>query len=327
MIVLGLLTTAGTIALDKYLHETAGSASELSWGWATLLKVLDHVGLGFFSVAILGLIIELRHMRHYFQSLIEKTIIKKEFIKTLRAPEQEKMQKQSLEAFFGIDELGKKGDFYDFYVQKIRSHIGGPFRKDTTFQTTVEPGPDNGSYKVTEIISYKCRKRGESIQSEVGWTAEQDEIDRVLGFEVTATKPDQTTSSFPAGHRLVKPYPTGHGYTLSLQDYRSCDGLTIIVHVTYLVSRERPFSWSMPYLSDGFSGEIRFRNDVEIFVDLFGMDKSALPEDKTKLPQDGEFNVYKISHQSWLLPDDGFSYYFRKKSPVEPPATPVASNT
>lgn len=311
LVVLGIGTTIGTIALEKKLHTPEGSAAKLAWYWGTLLKVLDHVALGLFSVAILGVIVELKHMHEYFQKLIEKTIIKKEFIKDLRPAEQERMQKQSLEAYFDIDELGQGGDFYDFYVNKIRTHIGGPFRQGTTFKTVVVPTPD--TFNVTDTISYACKKRGKAIQPEVLWTAEQDEIKKITDFSITATKPDRTVRTYLPDDKphSLQGYQPGHGFTLSLKEYAACDGLMITVHVGYVVSRERPFSWSMPYLSDGFSGDIHFPPDLEIFVDLFGMDKSALPK---KLDTDEHgFNVYRIRHDGWLLPDDGFSFYFRQR--------------
>lgn len=325
LIVLGLATTLGTTALEKYLHGTEESATQLAWYWATLLKILDHVALGFFSVAILGFVVELRHMHEYFQKLIEQTIVKKEFIKDLVPAEQERMQKQSLEAYFGIDELGEGGDFYDFYVNKIRSQIGGPFRRATTFETVVAPA-DDSTWRVTDTISYGCMKRGKSIQPEVLWTAEQDEIKKVTDFSITATKPDNTFHTYiPGQSALLKRYEGrdkrtgGHGYTLSLTEYAACDGLRIRVDVGYLVSRDRPFSWSMPYLSDGFSGDIHFPAEFDIFVDLFGLDENALPKN-LKTDERG-FNVYSIRQKGWLLPDDGFGYYFRPKPPAPPPAT------
>ena len=67
LIVFGLIATAGGVTLEEYLYPPPGSAlhlhsgSELSWSSALLLKVLDHVGLGLFAAAILGVFIELPH--------------------------------------------------------------------------------------------------------------------------------------------------------------------------------------------------------------------------------------------------------------------------
>ncbi|HEY2962391.1 MAG TPA: hypothetical protein VGJ37_08260 [Pyrinomonadaceae bacterium] len=336
LIALGVGVTLGTVALDRYF-DTGTASRGLDWGPALLLKVADHVGLGLFSVAILGIIIELPHMKEYFRKLIENTIISKAFIKQLNKSEQERLQERTLEAFFGVEELNQEGGFYKFYVNKIRSHIGGPFRKSTNFETVVELVPNRDSYKITDTIAYSCKKGAEGIQPKVVWTTEWDEIEDILQLDITATRPEQGAIadwySFNKAtnqcHRSLKPYPRGHGFTLPLDHYGSCDGLVIQVRVTYLVSRERPLSWSMPCLSDGFSGEIQFPSNLEIFVDLFGLSEDALP-DKANLPQENGFWKYKIAHSDWLLPDDGFSFYFRPKkvsaalpAPAPPPAAPA----
>ncbi|HKP81310.1 MAG TPA: hypothetical protein VJT69_04800 [Pyrinomonadaceae bacterium] len=327
LIILGVLFSALTVYLHGYLHHGLPVDAELPWQWTTLLKVLDHLGLGLFSVAILGFIMELRHMKEYFQQRIETTIIKREFIKTLKHDAQEAMQKQSLEAYFGVSELGKQGDFYDFYLKKLRNHIGGAFRQDTRFKTVVQPSSDEGFFIVSDTISYICRKRVEGIQSEAGWTAEQDETKEVLRLVIITTKPDQTTETYRFDktsnerHTSLVPNEKGHGFKISLDDYKDCDGLTVRIEVTYVVSRQRPFSFSMPVLSSGLSGEICFPDDLEIFVDLFGMDENSHPKDRLQLPKVGNFNVYEISHQGWLLPDDGFSFFFRPKEPLAPAAS------
>ena len=335
LIALGVSVTLGTIALDKYFHGDTTAGTELGWGPALLLRVADHVGLGLFSVAILGIIVELPHMKEYFRKLIEKTIINKAFIKQLSKSEQENLQERALEAFFGVEGLNEEGGFYKFYVKKIRSHICGPFRKATNFETVVELVPSTTLFKITDRIAYVCKKGIEGIQPEALWTTEWDEIEEVLQLDITATKPEQGAiadvysydKASNTWNHALKPYTRGHGFTLPLDPYASCDGLAIQVRVTYLVSRERPLSWSMPYLSDGFSGEIRFPNNMEIFVDLFGLSEDALP-DEANLPQENGFYKYRIAHTDWLLPDDGFSVYFRPKkastAPV-PAAKPVAA--
>jgi len=332
LIGLGLLVSGFTVFLHGRLHAGVAPDAELSWRWTTLLKVLDHLGLGLFSVALLGFIMELRHMKEYFQQRIERTIIKREFIKTLTLDAQESMQKQSLEAYFGVSELGKQGDFYDFYVKKLRDHIGGPFRQDTRFKTVVELGSDDRFFTVTDTISYTCRKHVSGIQKEAGWTAELDEIKEVLSLVITATKPDQTSETYPYDkasnhkHRSLIKYEKGHGFKRSLSNYKDCDGLMIKIVVSYIVSRERPFSFSMPVLSNGLYGEIYFPDDFEIFVDLFGMDESALPENPLQLPKVGDFNFYELSHKGWLLPDDGFGFAFIPKSRLVPSEPAIEIN-
>lgn len=333
LIVLGVIVTAFTIFLEKLFHKASESGAELAWWQAILVSVTDHVGLGLFAAAILGILIELPHMHEYFQERIQNTIISRSFIKQLSPAEQERLQEQALEAFFGVEELGEEGGFYKFYREKIRQHIGGPYRKDTTFDVVIEHNGADNSYKVSENISFTCKKTGAAVLPEIRWTTELDEINGILQLDFTAKKTDQDnidSYSFNAGtnqcHDSLERYAQGHGYTLSLANYALCDGLLITEKVIYVVPSERPFSWSMPCLSDGFSGAIHFPADLEIFVDLFGMDEKALPKDKTNPPKDNRgFNVYEISHKNWLLPDDGFSFHLRPKPPVLAPTPAPAA--
>jgi hypothetical protein len=246
-------------------------------------------------------------------------MIDREFIKQLSEPEKEKLQEQALAAFFGVDELSQEKGFYKFYREKIRKHIGGPFRTGTTFETKVERMDDKDFFKVTETISFTCKKGGKTILPEVEWTTERDEVERVLRLEIIAKKPGQSSSPdlycFDAATNTYPPpleaYTVGHGCKLSLAKYADCDGLEVTLTVVYEVSRERALSWIMPYLSDGFSGKILFPEDLQIFVDRFGIDESAVSKDQ---------GVCRIAHKKWLLPDDGFSCSFRQVA--QPPVAP-----
>jgi hypothetical protein len=332
LIVVGVIVTAFTIMLEKLFHKPPGSGAELAWWQAIIVSVTDHVGLGLFAAAILGIVIELPHMHEYFQERIQNTIISRSFINQLSPMEQERLQEQALEAFFGVEELGEEGGFYKFYREKIRRHIGDPYRKDTTFQVVIERA-GNDSFKVSETISFTCKKAGDAILPDVRWTTELDEINEILELDFTAKKAEENNSAsycFNAKnnqcHGSLQPYATGHGYVLPLGDYASCDGLSITLKVIYIAPSERPFAWGMPCLSDGFSGEIHFPADLEIFADLFGMDEKALPQDRKNLPRDAMgLNICTVSHKNWLLPDDGFSFHFRQKRvPAAPPAPPPA---
>ena len=330
LILLGVGASIGAVLLEERFHR----AGELPVGAAIGVKVLDHLGLGLIAAGILGIGIELQHMHEYFQKRIQDTMIDRKFIKQLNRTEKEKLQEQALAAFFGVDELSAEEGFYKFYREKIRDHIAGPFRKGTTFKTVVVREGDE-LFKVTDAISFTCKRGGKSILPKIEWTTERDEITEVLELCIETTKPGQdpmpyrydgATKTYPPP---LQEYKSGHGCDLLLTDYAGCDGLEIALEVTYLVSRERSFSWTMPYLSDGFTGEIHFPDDLRIYVDLFGVSKDAVPKDKLNLPSDKGVTVCKVNHTTWLLPDDGFSFSFgqKPKPPVTPSTAPVISAT
>lgn len=347
LIVLGVIVSAFTVYLEHRFHESHAvvektttetpptpateppvkTGAELVWSETLLLTLLDHAGVGLFAAAILGLLIELPHMHEYFQERIQNTILSRNFIRQLSPEEQEKLQEQSLEAFFGVDELNQEGGFYGFYTKRIRSLLARSFRTETTFKTRVELRPDSNLYTVTDSISYTLKKGSEGLPETAGWTTELDEIDDILELNITATRPEKDAQPEPHAfvkdgdeHPSLKKYAKGHGYELPLKEYAACDELAINVTVTYTISRERPFSWSMPCLSNTFTGDIIYPDTLEIFVDLFGLDESLLKQKADLKPEDGIYK-FRIEHKDWLLPDDGFSFYFRPKAPAQQPAT------
>src|ERR1700754_27253 len=351
LIVIGVFVSAFTVYLEHRFHKppehatettteapkeppteitaatSTKAAAELVWWQSLSLTLLDHAGVGLFAAAILGLFIELPHMHEYFQERIQNTILSRNFIRQLSDPEQERLQEQSLEAYFGVEELNHEGGFYGFYTKRIRSLLASAFRKGTTFETRVELVPNSNLYKVTDLISYTLKKGSEGLPQEARWTTELDEIDDILELNITATRPEEGAQPEPhpfdktigSCHPSLEKDENGHGYLLPLKEYGAADELAIRVTVTYTISRERPFSWTMPCLSNTFTGDIFYPDTLEIFVDLFGLDESLLKQKADLKPENGIYK-FRIEHKDWLLPDDGFSFYFRPKPPAQQPA-------
>lgn len=319
LIVIGIILSAFKVYLENRFHHSAEAAVELVWWKALSLTVLDHAGVGCFAAAVLGVLIELPHMHDYFQERIQNTIISRNFIRQLSNEEQEQLQEQAFEAYFGVDELNEAGGFYKFYTQRIREHIGGPFRKGTTFKTEIAQLTDD-LYQVTDTIAYTCKRGNKGLPKEAQWTTEQDEIQDLLRLDISATRPDpgaqDETYSFEKEGDCDPAFVeyAGHGYMLPLTEYAACAELAIKVTATYTVLRERPFSWSMPILSDSLKGVIVYPENLEIYVDLFGLQESMLPKKEDLRPENGVY-TYRIEHDTWLLPDQGFSFHFRRTKP------------
>jgi hypothetical protein len=320
LIVLGLLL--------KFLESYLAAPSHEGSLWPAFgLELLNHAAIACFSVALLGVILETRHFYEYFHTLIVETIIDKRFLIDLREDKLEQLKKKCLETFFQINELDKEEGFYNFYLEKIEKHIGGPFRENTTAVTIIKFAEDRQSFIAKDEVTYTCRKLGEVIQESAGWTAEQDEIMEVSEFEITVTKPGGAPLSrgYKTGEvadPALEPYSQGHGFTFPLKEYCDVDGLQINVKAVYVVPLERPFSWTMPCLSHNFDGSIEYPGELVIFFDSFGLDESALPRQRPE-EKDGR-RTYHFKHKSWLLPDDGFSYHFRQPQtrPQTPPQPP-----
>src|SRR5690349_8446794 len=277
-----ILMIFGVVAklAETYLVTYVGESKP----WLSLAEeLLNHATVALFSVALLGFILETRHFYEYFHHLIVETIIDKRFIAGLQDTEVKELQKRCLEAFFHIEQLDKEEGFYKFYLDKIEKHIGGPFREDTVAITTVEYSDDGKSFCATDEVSYTCRKLGKTIQESAEWTAESDEIMETGDFEIAIKTGDSDWQTYYArkgelADPVLEAKLGGHGFILPLKDYQDCDGLKVKVKALYRVALERPFSWTMPCLSNRFSGSIKYPSNLDIYFDSFGLDKSALPK-------------------------------------------------
>lgn len=326
IILIGLLLIG--LGLGVKLFETylaRGFGEHVAWHTFGL-ELLNHVSVALFSVAVLGFILETRHLYKYFHTLIVETIIEKQFLDDLKPDALEKIKRTCLESFFHIKQLDSDDGFYNFYLAKIEKHIGGPFRENTIAVTTVTYSTDGKSFRATDEIEYVCRKLRDRIQDSAGWTAEHDEINDLSEFEITVARLNgkPLTLGYKKGESqdpALEGY-SGHGFTLSLKDYKDCDGLKIKVKAVYDVPFERPFSWTMPYLSHRFSGSIKYPEGLDLFFDSFGLDEAVLP--KSKAEAINGVRTYHFEHPSWLLPDNGFSYHLRQPpAPPPPPKPPV----
>jgi len=316
-----ILTVVGFVAaglIVSALHtyfKHHGYAAE-SYG----LTILDHLSVALFAAPVLGAIIELPHMSDYFRGLIEKTIMKKEYLKDLNDRTLDEMKQKCLAAFFHIDELDK-GFYAEFYRDNLEKQIGNPFRTNTVAVTTITANPDDKSLDVTDEISFDCKSVAGKILKEVQWTTESDEINEMQTLELSINKPNEPPKVYtcnarilgqPAGVREpLKLTKEGHGCTLQLSDYDGCDGLQVKLKVTYNVPRGRAFSWTMPCLSKGFKCTIKFPTEFDIFADSFGID---LPKRDTVKTETG-MKVYSLDHKNWLLHDDGFAFSFSRFAP------------
>lgn len=280
--------------------------------------LLDHTAVALFSVAVLGILLEVPHFYSYFHKLILAAITHKEHLKQLSPAEKERAQKAALEAFFDIEDLAKEPGFYEFYLQRMKTHIFRPFREQTTATTTVEV-KDEQHFRAKDHIEYTCRSLQKEIQDFAGWTAEMNEMDAVTEFQMIITWPNGESMTFTPDDPPDREPPRleaeikGRGHKLWFKEYpkyHQCDKLKIQIDVTYEVPVERPFSWTMPCLSNSFTGAIICPKQFEIFFDRFGLEEEAFKKEKQ---QEDQTWLYPFEHKSWLLPDDGFAFHLRKR--------------
>lgn len=288
-----------------------------------MLKLGEHLGVAAIIFGLVAIIMEVPHWQKYFQERLAKTVIEREYLKTLSKAELISLQTDTLKAFFEVDEIDREESFLDYFHTKIRGYIGSPYREDTTGIITISDAGDKQSYVIEETISYKCRKVGNSIQDRVSWiTIRQSKVTAIEEFRITVEVPQNFyqapdfQAKFPTitsgkvtydikdkDQTKLIPGEKGQGYTLLLADFREIDGLYVEVHVKYTMSTERPMAWNMTHPSKNLSVTINFPPELTIDVNIFGLEETQYHEEKRS-------GLYVLRYDSWLLPDTGLSYHF-----------------
>ena len=290
-------------------HPAASYRGE-AWGYA--LKFGEHLGIAVLSIGGIGLLLEFPHWQDYFHKQIVDTITEEAYLKKFSGVELNEIQTKLMRAFFKTEDIDKPNSFFRYYREKIQDFIGKPYRESTTGVTKISDCLDNPNvFIVEETISFVCCRLGQDIQKEATWTTEPDEIDRITSFSITVTEPPTIGSPalpprvFKQGDSELKEVDGKRGYRLSLADYKGMDGLGVKVEVTYVVSRDRAFSWTMPYISKGMKCTIIFPPELKIFIDQFVMED-------VDHPCEIKAGECVFSYPYWLLPGGGLAFHFRK---------------
>lgn len=286
------------------------------------MKFLDHLGIAFLSLGVIGLILELPHWQSYFYQILLATITDEAYFEKIKDKTQlQKIQTKLMKAFFNTKDIDKPDSFFGYYREQIQQFIGEPYRDQTSGVTRIEYAKDqSNAFSVKEEISFFCRKLGTHIQKKTRWTAHRDELISMPCFRVTVTPPaglsaqygdlgpkvfEWNTASPPNPNDTpLRPADPDWGYEMSLEAYEGMDGLFIKTELEYVVASDRAFSWSMPYISKGLTHKITYPRELTISLDQFLLHESTEIERKP--------GVLDFAYREWLLPGDGIAFHFRK---------------
>ena len=94
-------------------------------------------------------------------------------------------------------------------------------------------------------------------------------------------------------------------YRLDLSDFKEIDKLGIKIYARYAIKGEKFLSWAMTHPSKGITFTINYPTNLSLYVETFGLDES----EKEVVESSG---YYFVHYDSWVLPDNGLAYQFRK---------------
>jgi hypothetical protein len=297
-------------------------------------KLIEHLGIAVFIVGAVGLSLETKVAMDHFLAMLAVTVVQRVYLNQFRAEElRYKIQHDVIRAYFSQEgiQVDEKGILKHF--DKLFAYIGKPYREDTSDILSVayeekDGKVDKSIFRITDKTSYKCRKVGDSIEPEIVWLAEQEEIGDIKLVKVTLREGEaeswtSSLSADPENSVVVKePFKAVEGrkgFILPLPcGLKGVDGLVATVEVEYTAPVARGIVWNMSESSNGVDIAIDYPDELHILVDKFGVDNDDLlpPPDGEPAKPDGGPGPHRKRHtlalkpDVWMLPMAGFAFHF-----------------
>jgi hypothetical protein len=320
----GVLVILSTLRLEDALRP-------LSHASTVLVNLLDHIGIAFVSIGIIGIIVDLNDWRKYFQERIAETIIQKSFLERLDKTELINLQTNALKVFFKAENIEREESLLNFLHTKIHGFIGSPYREDFEGRVSIELADEKDAFIVEQTVSYKCRTVGKFIQDEVRWVLQKEnDVEGLDEFSISVEIPNNLFQSpeFHASYPKVSQRKlvldandqnsslvlnkNGLGYSYSLADFKTIDELFIEVRVKYRVFRNRDIAWIMSHPTKGFRVTINYPKGLRMDSTILGVDQREYHEKENN-------GLYFLSYDFWMLPTTGLIFHLWEPTPSPPP--------
>lgn len=287
------------------------------------IQLLEHLGVALIVLGLVGIMVDFRDWREYFQERLAEIVVKRSYLGTLDRNELISLQTDTLKAFFKVEDIDRKGSFLDYFHSRIRDFIGSPYREDVRNIMVLTPTSEDDGYLVKDHLSYSCRKVGESIQPTVRWSMDPTDVKQINDVRFILTIPAHQYSSTEFASRFpgIQSRSTvferekltctkesaSESYHYDLVNFRAIDELRVSIDCEYILRKHAFMSWSFILPSKELTVTIDYPAQMELAVQTFGMEDEDLDEKK----QDG---LYSLHHSSWVLPNSGLVCQLRAKN-------------
>lgn len=309
LIVLGVFVIFGSLYWETIVvsSESLPKAVKVNHEKPIYLMFLDHVGIAFLSLGILGIILDLPNWQKYFQERLSEVVTQRKYLNTLSKDELIGLQTATLKAFFKVEDIDREGSLLSFFHSRIHDLIASPYRQGVASTVQAEHEPNTPYLRIQESMSYTCHRVGESIQGEITWMPQPEEF-CVQNLKVTVGVPPKYVNSHKGttyDYSALQKLKCGTGYKIPLSDYRDCDGLKVLIEANYLLIQDRFTTWTMTHPTKRFTFTASFPKDLTLIHELFGN------------IADSEVNVFlaaglfSASCDDWVLPGSGLVIQFR----------------
>jgi len=314
---LGLFTVLAVSYIEVIYHPETRLAK-------VAIEFLKHIGVAFLVLGLVGIILDFRHWREYFQERLAEIVMKRSYLRTLEREELITLQTDTLKAFFKDENIDRKDSFLHHFHSKIRDFIGSPYREDAFNSMIVREADGEDGYVVEDHLSYTCRKVGECIQPMITWSLDREDIKHFQDVKFSLTIPNTVyqTDDFKEKHpefttrktvieqaALIDPEERD-SYKYDLEKLSDIDELQVSIDARYIIRKDSYFSWFLSLPSRGLSLAIRYPRHLEVSVQTFGMEEEELDIDKKN-------GFYSMRYKSWVLPTNGYVFQLRAARPPQ----------
>jgi hypothetical protein len=280
-----------------------------------VVEFLKHVGVALLVLGLVGIILDFRDWREYFQEQLAEIVTRRVYLETLDKGELVTLQTDTLKAFFKAQDIDRQGSFLEYFHSRIRDFIASPYREDLKNFLVISPESED-RWLVRDSVSYTCRKVGDYIQPSVSWTLDNDTGGELRNIELSLTVPKMIfdSPSFKTNYpefEQVSVYGKedlnfDQGFEFDLKAFKSIDQLKVNIEAEYICKKEVFLSWYINVPTKGLLVHITHPEEVEVVIHFFGIPYGELNE--TVWP-----GSLTVSHESWILPNSGFAYQLQQR--------------
>ena len=275
-------------------------------------KFLEHVGIAAIILGLVTIIVDFDTWRKYFQERLADTIVRRDFLETLSPEKLVDLQTDTLTAYYKTEDVSREDSFLEFFRSRIQDFIGSPYRKDVDNLIIIKNAADTDTLSVEDIISYKCKKVGKCIQSNVKWSNE--ESIEISSFKIKIQIPEVFLYLSEINDPIViemddpclEKNKTGKTFEFSLTKYKEIDELRVEVHAEYTVRKSELFYFQMTHPTHKMKVVVDYPRNLELSKAFFGVKENELREINGS-------EIFSVNYDSWLLPNSGFAFLLKDK--------------
>lgn len=310
-VIAGLLLAA----LAVYLNFLVDPSRPVGRSAAQLFfEMLILVGMAFFSMGLFSVILDLKSWKDYFEAGLRRIVLQPEYLKTLSPERLREHQVDIFKTYYSDSDIDHEGRFLRYCLEHIHRYLMQPYRERIYDKITVKPaGPS--LFRVTDKLTYACRRIDGSIQSRVFWQANSREVLKMEDLRVQLRWPrghkeadrrvilgiqDLTEKQLHDGSLL---------FEYDLSQHRQVDGLVVEAEATYLVHDASFNTWRMADPSRDVELRISYPTDLKIQFLPYLIDHD--PDEVQDDP-----GLFIARFKSWIMPKSGFAW---KLLPVDLP--------